>query len=179
MNRLNTFYKSMLLAMLFSTATVATSAQVASGTPYTLEQSVTASGGGTSVDAGNTFSITGSIGQPITGTSGNTPFTIKSGFFNAPAVFAPTAASVTVSGRVTTASGRGIRNVIIFMSDGNGTLRTAGSSGFGYSRFSDVAAGETYIFTAKAKRFQFSHPTQVISISEDFTDLNFVAAGTP
>lgn len=150
-------------------------AQVASNPPYTLEQSVIAGGGGTSSDAGNTFSITGAIGQSVTDTGSATPFTIRSGFFTALSPFTPTAASVTVSGRVLTTSGRGIRNVIIFMTDGQGTIRTATSSSFGYFRFIDVAAGNTYIFTAKGKRFQFTQPTQVLSVSDDVTDLNFVA----
>jgi hypothetical protein len=149
-------------------------AQVAQGGSYTLEQSVIASGGGTSADAGNTFSTTGSIGQSITDASNGAPFTIKSGFFTA-APLAPTAAAVTVGGRVLTATGRGIRNVRITMTDSSGATRTAISTTFGYYCFTDVAAGETYIFTAQGKRFQFSQPSQVFNINEDTMDINFIA----
>ncbi|MGI8639953.1 MAG: choice-of-anchor Q domain-containing protein [Pyrinomonadaceae bacterium] len=88
---------------------------------------------------------------------------------------APTAASVTVGGRVLTASGRGIRNVYITMTDLNGNSRLAVSTAFGYYRFEDVAAGETYIISASAKRYLFGQPSQVLNINEDNSDVNFIA----
>jgi hypothetical protein len=90
-------------------------------------------------------------------------------------VQAPTAASATVSGRVMTLSGRGIRNVVVTMTDSSGNIRTATTTSFGYFRFDDVAAGETYIFAARGKRFSFGQNTQVHSITEDTTNINFVA----
>ncbi|MCY7347919.1 MAG: hypothetical protein LH614_17105, partial [Pyrinomonadaceae bacterium] len=93
-------------------------------------------------------------------------------FLVAPA--APTAASVTVGGRVTTA-GRGIRNVYLTLTDMNGSSRLAVSTTFGYYRFNDVAAGETYIISASAKRYTFSQPSQVLNINEDTEDVNFIA----
>jgi hypothetical protein len=111
--------------------------QVAGNPPYTLEQSVVASGGDTS--AGSQFSTTGTIGQSLTNASGNSPYSIKSGFFTAVAL-APTAATVTIGGRVLTYDGRGIRNVILTMTDSSGANRTARTTAFGYYRFSDVPA---------------------------------------
>ncbi|MCA1637887.1 MAG: carboxypeptidase regulatory-like domain-containing protein [Acidobacteria bacterium] len=87
---------------------------------------------------------------------------------------APTAASVTVGGRVMTTSDRGIRNVVVTMTDSQGNTRTTKTTSFGYYRFTDVAAGETYIFTARAKRFAFANNTQVHSIMEDINNINFV-----
>lgn len=87
-----------------------------------------------------------------------------------------TAANVLVGGRVTTDGGRGIRNVIITLTDVNGETRTAISSAFGYYQFADVPAGETYVFSVRAKRYQFSQPTQVRSITEDTNDVDFIAA---
>lgn len=176
MNKIN-FYRflklfCLALPLLFSASTAQAQS---SGGAFVLTQSVIASGGGISSEAGNIYSITGSIGQSVTDTSNTAPFTIKSGFFTAPLLFAPTAAMVTVSGRVTTATGRGIRSVLIFMTDGQGTLRTTTSSSFGYFRFTDVGAGETYIFTAKAKRFTFSQPSLVLNIDSNTNDVNFVA----
>ncbi|MDQ3373504.1 MAG: carboxypeptidase-like regulatory domain-containing protein, partial [Acidobacteriota bacterium] len=86
-----------------------------------------------------------------------------------------TASTVTVGGRVMTASGRGIRNVSVTMTDESGNVRTATSTSFGYYRFIDVPAGGTYIFTARGKRFAFRNNTQVQSIVEDTDDINFVA----
>jgi hypothetical protein len=88
---------------------------------------------------------------------------------------APTAATVTVSGRVTTAQGRGIRNVVVTMTDSSGNTRTATTTSFGYFSFDDVAAGETYIFAARGKRFSFGQNTQVHSITEETSNINFVA----
>ena len=87
----------------------------------------------------------------------------------------PTAATVIVGGRVTTASGRGIRNVVIRLTDASGNVRTAVTTTFGYYRFADVAAGETYTITAKGKRFTFSQSSQVLNIDDDTNEVNFIA----
>ncbi len=99
-----------------------------------------------------------------------TPITATSGTVN---VAAPTAAQVSIGGRVLTADGRGIRNAKINLTDSNGNTRTATSTGFGHFRFDDVAAGETYILEVKSKRFLFN--LQVISTNSDLTEVNFVA----
>src|SRR6185295_10057190 len=78
-------------------------------------------------------------------------------------VFAPTAASVTVGGRVLTADGRGIRNVRVSMTDTQGNTRTAITGSFGYYQFSDVAVGETYVFGVAAKQYSFDPPVQIRS----------------
>lgn len=154
----------------------AAKAQVASNPPYVLEQSVIAGGGGTSSDAtGNQFSVTGSIGQSITDSSNASPYAVKSGFFTAPPVFAPTAALVTIGGRATTSTGRGIRSVLIRLTSADGTIRLATTTAFGYYRFTEVNAGETYIITAKGKRFEFSPPARVLNVNEDVDDVNFIA----
>lgn len=116
---------------------------------------------------------------------GNTPVPIKASDPQANAasitptpgavtILGPTAASVTVGGRVLTASGRGIVNAAISMTDSAGRIRTARTSTFGYYRFNNVNAGETYIFTAKAKRYTFTQPSQVLNITDDSFDINFV-----
>ncbi|MCA1622625.1 MAG: carboxypeptidase-like regulatory domain-containing protein [Acidobacteria bacterium] len=88
---------------------------------------------------------------------------------------APTAATVSISGRVMTASGRGIRNVRLILTDTNGQIRTATTTSFGYYRFDDVPAGETYILSAIGKRYTFSQPVQVLNISEETDGVNFIA----
>lgn len=88
---------------------------------------------------------------------------------------APTAASVGVGGRVTTETGRGIRNVLVSMTDATGNVRHAVSGAFGYYRFAEVNAGETYVFSARGKRFSFSQPTQVWNVEADNYTIDFVA----
>ena len=92
-------------------------------------------------------------------------------------VLGTTAAAAAVGGRVTTRSGRGLSNVTITMTDINGSVRTARTTAFGYYRFNDVAAGETYTFTAHGKRIKFSQPTRLLTILGDTDNINFVEAG--
>lgn len=160
-------------------ATGVAEAQVASSPPYTLEQSVIAGGGGTSSgSAGGAFSLTGAIGQAVAGvTSTNSPFALSGGFFTAQAAAAPTAAGVSVSGRVQTANGRGIRNVIITLTTADGATRAALTGAFGRYSFDDVAAGQTVILSARAKRFTFSQPTQVLSLTENASGVDFIGIG--
>ena len=148
-------------------------AQVASNPPYTLEQSVIAAGGGTST--GSVYQIVGTVGQPVAGTtSTNASFTLRGGFFT-PAPFAPTAALASVSGRVLTADGRGIRNVAVMLTGAGGETRMAFSSSFGYFTFENVQVGEVYILSVRAKQFQFSQSSLAISVQEDLSDINFIA----
>jgi hypothetical protein len=127
-------------------------------------------------DFNQTFAYNSPVGSFVTSTATNLTTLNTSEFSFAIQVQAPTAASVTVSGRVITAQGRGIRSVIVIMTDSNGNTRTATSSSSGYYRFTDVPAGETYIFTARGKRFSFRQNSQVLSVMEDTDDINFVAS---
>ncbi len=88
---------------------------------------------------------------------------------------APTSAGATISGRVLTANGRGIINVRVSLTGANGETRVALSNPFGYYRFNEVPSGETYILSAKAKRYQFSQPTQIVSLNEDLSGIDFTA----
>lgn len=89
-------------------------------------------------------------------------------------ILAPTAANVTIGGRAITESGRGIRNVVITMTDSTGAARTATTTSFGYYRFDDVAPGETYILTAKGRRVAFNQPSRVLNVGEDMHDADFI-----
>jgi len=83
-----------------------------------------------------------------------------------------TAASVTVGGRVVTANGRGISGARVGMSEPSGQVRYATTNPFGYFSFADVQAGETYIFSVKAKGYQ---PTSVArEVTEDVSDLEIL-----
>lgn len=90
-------------------------------------------------------------------------------------VLAPTAASVTVGGRVLIAAGGGIRNALVTLTDASGNTCTARTGNRGSYRFENIAAGATYIISVKAKRFTFSQPTQIQTVNEDITEINFVA----
>jgi len=86
---------------------------------------------------------------------------------------APTAANVGVSGRVVTANGSGVRNALVTLTDTNGVIRSARTSSFGYYRFDDVRAGETYVASVRSKEYQFTPRT--IQVSDELTGVDFIA----
>lgn len=87
-------------------------------------------------------------------------------------VLAPTAAGVTIGGRVSTAEGRGISGAVIEMIGADGDRRQARTNPFGYFRFYDVEAGETYVFQVRHKKYVFD--PQAMTINDDISELNFV-----
>lgn len=88
-------------------------------------------------------------------------------------VFGPTAASVSIGGRVMSTDGRGIRNAIVMLTLQNGETIQTRSSSFGYFRFDGIEAGQTVVVSVISKRFQFA--PQIVSVNEELTELNFIA----
>ena len=90
--------------------------------------------------------------------------------------YAPTAAGVSLGGRVLTADGRGIRNATVVVT-GNSLLitRYVKTGSFGYYTVDGLRAGETYIVTINSKRFTFQTPSRVVSLLDNLTDVDFVA----
>lgn len=166
------------ILFIFGASGIIADAQITSGGNYTLTQTSIANGGasGNAASNGGNYSLEGTIGQSAAGTNQQkAAYQFQPGFWTAQPLLLPTAAAVTVSGRVVTADGRGIRNVLVTMVKSNGESRTVLSSAFGYFRFDDLAPGETYIFSVSAKRYTFSQPTLVRSIVEDADDIIFTA----
>lgn len=91
------------------------------------------------------------------------------------AEFAPSAANLSVGGRVVTASGNGIDKAIVTLTNQGGDVRRVITNSFGYYRFDEVEAGQTYVLTVSNKRVQFAEPTRVITVSDDAVDIDFVA----
>lgn len=86
---------------------------------------------------------------------------------------APTAATVSAAGRVVDSFGRGIGRARVAISGTGGETIYAVTNSFGYFRFDELAAGGTYVFQVRHKRYTFA--PQVNNISEDSLDLKFVA----
>lgn len=158
------------LALFLLFTLVQVSAQ--SGGQFTLMKSVIGPGGGES--AGGAFSIVGTVGQPTVGENlQNITFDLFNGFWTPE--FAPTSATVSVSGRVLTMPNElGIANAMVIVTDAGGNSRSAITNSFGYYRFDGVTVGETYIFEVRAKGYLFS--PQVIHIVEEINGLNFVGS---
>ena len=171
---MRTYINFILTAFIVAGSSTAAHSQVTSNPPYTIEQSVISSGGGiSSGGAGFIYKIEGTIGEPIAGTtSSNSPFSIKGGFFTAQAL-APTAAAVSISGRVITPWELGLTNAFVTLTDMQGNSKTVLTGKFGSFRFTNVTAGETYILNVSSKRY--TYVPQVITVTEDLTELIFTA----
>lgn len=82
-----------------------------------------------------------------------------------------TAASVTVSGRVTGWNNYGIYRAVVSMVGADGIIRRVTTNPFGYYRFADIAAGQTIVVSVVSKRYQFA--PQVVTVSGEIENLNF------
>lgn len=87
----------------------------------------------------------------------------------------PTAAGVSVGGRVITADGTGVSKARVLLTDQHGSTRFVLTSNFGYFTFTSVEAGAVYVVTVTSKRYSFAG--QVVNVSDNVTDLNFIADG--
>ncbi len=106
--------------------------------------------------------------SPITGQIGSYQFLVS-----APTI--TTAATVTVSGRAQTAKGKGIRNARVTLTDANGNSQMSLTGVRGNYKFTDLAAGNTYIISVTAKHYTFVQSSRVLSINEDLEGVDFVA----
>lgn len=90
-------------------------------------------------------------------------------------VFVPTAAMVSVSGRLVTANGEGIRNAVVNLTDMNGNARTVKTGSFGNYLFENVEAGAVYVVSVSSKRFTFERSSQILTVNENAVNIDFTA----
>ena len=141
------------------------------GADLAITQSVVASGGHRS--NGAAVSVDGTIGQSLAGgTMSGSALAITSGFWNYD-LLTPTAASVSIGGRIFSGKDAPVSNARVTLTGANGQIQTSITNFFGYYRFEEIAAGETYILTVTHKRYNFT--PQIVSVTEDLTELNFTA----
>jgi len=91
------------------------------------------------------------------------------------AITTPTAANVSVGGRITDAFGNAISRVRVSITDTNGVTRTVVSNSFGFYGFDAVLVGETYAVSVAHNHYQFSLPTQVIVVNDTLSNVDFTA----
>ena len=163
-----------ILASLACSVLLTATAFSQSGGPYVITQSVIANGGGVSSDA--EYSITGTAGQHSAGVVSNAvPYRMYGGFWT-PDVLAPTAANVSISGRVTTPEGYGLSKAIVVVTLQDGSTRAARTNPFGNYEIDGIEAGQTVIVTVSSKLFQFA--TQVVNLTDNvLVDFTATAAG--
>lgn len=91
-------------------------------------------------------------------------------------VLVPTAAGMTVSGRVSSPDGTGLAGIRVTLT-GNGIAepRYAVTNPFGFYQFDDVAAGQGVVVTVSSTRYSFPQPTLFLNITDDISDADFVS----
>jgi len=87
----------------------------------------------------------------------------------------PTAAPISVSGRVITTSGIGVAGVRVTVSSLSGVSRSTLTTSFGTFRFDGLPAGAVYIVSVRSSRFTFSQTSQMVTAFDDVKGVNFVA----
>ncbi len=87
-------------------------------------------------------------------------------------VFVVTQPNVSVSGRVTTPDGRGLRNAGVTIIDQAGVRRTATTSSFGLYSFDNIAPGQTYTISIISRLYRFQ--VRTLTISSDLINVDFV-----
>lgn len=88
----------------------------------------------------------------------------------------PTAAEVSIGGKVQTNTGKPLRKVLVTLTAPNGTTRTVLTNQLGAYNFSGIPAGETYTITVWHKYFQFNPNTRVITANENIENADFTAS---
>lgn len=106
-----------------------------------------------------------------TGGPGTNDHTFDVGFISV----VPTAADISVEGRVTLQAGNGVRNARVYLVEEDGTVHTTITGSFGYYRFDGIEAGQTVVVGVEAKRFSFSQPARAVLLADDLTEIDFVA----
>jgi hypothetical protein len=129
---------------------------------YTSPTSITLNLNTTGAAAGpRTLTVTNPDGQQSTGTLTVNP---------------PTAANASISGRVTSAEGRGIRGAVIRIQSSDGTVnRVVMTNSLGYYMIPDMETGITYVISIQSRRFVFEPASVVYTHQDNVVDLNFTA----
>ncbi len=81
-------------------------------------------------------------------------------------------ASVTISGRVLTSQGNGLRNATVSITNQSGMTRKVITSSLGFYQFDDVETGKDYVMNVSSKRFRFT--TRNLTVSNAMNDVDFI-----
>ncbi|MBP6002181.1 MAG: hypothetical protein KA746_01990 [Pyrinomonadaceae bacterium] len=106
-----------------------------------------------------------------TGAAGTNDHTFDVGF----GTLAPSASGLSLDGRVTTAEGNGIRNVVLSLTLEDGTVMIARTGAFGYYRFEEIPGGQTAVVSITAKRYTFSNPVRLVQMTDNVIGMDWVA----
>lgn len=83
----------------------------------------------------------------------------------------PTAATVSIAGRVLNPYGNGVSKAAVNIVDSDGNTQTTITNSFGYYRFKSLEIGKTYVVSATVKGLRFS--PIILEPQENLSDVNF------
>lgn len=152
-----------------------TGANAADFSTTTQPSATVAAGGSTTFTVTFNPSATGTRAATVSISSNDPNAALYSFAIQGNGTMAPTAALVSISGRVTSITGRGIMRVRLSLIDSSGEIRTAMTTSFGYYQFNDVQTGATYILSASGRNYTFSQPVQILNVTEETNQINFIA----
>lgn len=142
-------------------------------------------GGGVWTQQGTKRSVTGAAGVPQLGFSaalssdGTTAIvggTSDNNGIGAAWVFYSPPPEISVSGRVLTSGGRGIRGATVTVTGPGGFVRNVRTGNFGAYTVTGLTSGNTYSITGQSRRFTFASPSLVITPSSNITNADFVGS---
>lgn len=86
----------------------------------------------------------------------------------------PTAANASISGRVTSSEGYGLRRVAVTVEGGNlAAPRTVFTNSFGNYTVDGLEAGGVYVVSVRSKRYVFETPDRVVSLLDSVGGIDF------
>lgn len=95
---------------------------------------------------------------------------------NALLAVTPTAAETSIGGRVSNASGIGLRRATVLLSNTKtGETRITKTGADGSYKFENLEVGVVYIVTPRLARYTFSPANKVVSLTEEVTDTDFTS----
>ena len=108
-------------------------------------------------------------GTDVNDISGTTvPFSTINGVVS---ILGTTAAPVSISGRVTTPSGTGLRNATVVLTDAQGERLTTTTNSFGLYSFENVPSGASYVLGVSSRQYRFQ--SRVIQAVDNLENVDF------
>lgn len=87
----------------------------------------------------------------------------------------PTAAQVSLSGKIRDANGKAMSQVRVRIMDMNGDVQSVLTNKFGYYEFREIEAGQTYAMEAFQKGVRFINNPRIINVIENLDAVDFYA----
>jgi hypothetical protein len=94
--------------------------------------------------------------------------------------FVPTAAGVSLAGRVLRPNGTPVSGAVVTVWDGDGSVRMSKRTGtFGRFGFEGLRAGATYFISVRAPRLFFEPETRAVTLNDSVYDLDLISSNEP